>query len=206
MSAEGIGKALEYFREMNLKAPDFALGLAWHAACLIMLGYWGHAPISEVYPSAKHLALQAVAIDDSLATAHLALSWMSLLISLRYQNYEPHTLGHNTLASLAYVLVFLVASFMGLTGFAMRGEHNPGGFLDTVFGWVIPILGGAGYVRMWHRLGMWLIVAFMIHHIVFVFYLEILREKGLVSSMISGIKMRPLNWKAVDKPWESPKS
>ncbi len=80
MSAEGIGKALQYFREMTLKAPDFALGLAWHAACLFMLGYWGHAPTSEVYPSAKHLALQALAIDDSLPRAHLALAWMNLLL------------------------------------------------------------------------------------------------------------------------------
>jgi TolB-like protein/tetratricopeptide (TPR) repeat protein len=80
MSAEGIGNALQYFREMTLKAPDFALGLAWHAACLFTLGYWGHAPISEVYPSAKHLALQAVAIDDSLVPAHLVLAWMNLLL------------------------------------------------------------------------------------------------------------------------------
>jgi hypothetical protein len=65
---------------MTLKAPDFAPGLAWHAACLFMLGYWGHAPVSEVYPSAKRLALQALAIDDSLARAHLALAWMNLLL------------------------------------------------------------------------------------------------------------------------------
>ncbi len=64
MNAEGIGKALQYFREMTLKAPDFALGLACYSACLFMLGYWGHAPVREVYPSAKQLALQAVAIDD----------------------------------------------------------------------------------------------------------------------------------------------
>ncbi len=80
MSAEGIGNALQYFREMTLKAPGFAPGLAWHAACLFLRGYWGHAPSSEVYPSAKHLALQALAIDDSLARAHLVLAWMNLLL------------------------------------------------------------------------------------------------------------------------------
>jgi TolB-like protein/tetratricopeptide (TPR) repeat protein len=80
MSAEGIGKALQYFREMTLKAPDFALGLALHASCLFVLGYWGHAPIREVYPSAKQLALQALAIDDCLGTAHLVLAWMNLLL------------------------------------------------------------------------------------------------------------------------------
>jgi TolB-like protein/Flp pilus assembly protein TadD len=80
MSAEGIGNALRYFREMTFKAPDFALGLSLHSACLFMLGYWGHAPIREVYPAAKQLALQAVAIDDSLATSHLVLAWMNLLL------------------------------------------------------------------------------------------------------------------------------
>ena len=73
MSAEGIENALQYFREITVKAPDFALGLAEHAACLIALGYWGHAPIRETYPSAKQMALNALAIDDSLDMAHVDL-------------------------------------------------------------------------------------------------------------------------------------
>jgi len=80
MSADGIRNALQSFREMTLKAPDFAPGLAWHAASLFTLGYWGHAPAAEVYPSARHLALQAVAIDDSVVPAHLVLAWMNLLL------------------------------------------------------------------------------------------------------------------------------
>jgi hypothetical protein len=50
MSAEGIGKALQYLREITVKAPDFAPALAWHSGCLVALGYWGHAPIRETYP------------------------------------------------------------------------------------------------------------------------------------------------------------
>ncbi len=73
MSAEGIGKALQSLREITVKAPDFALGLAEHALCLGSLGYWGHAPIRETYPSAKQMALNALAIDDNLDAAHLAL-------------------------------------------------------------------------------------------------------------------------------------
>jgi TolB-like protein/tetratricopeptide (TPR) repeat protein len=80
MTGDGIGKALQYFREMTREAPGFAPGFAWYSACLFMLGYWGHAPASEVYPSAKHLALQAVALDDSLGRAHLVLAWMKLLL------------------------------------------------------------------------------------------------------------------------------
>jgi TolB-like protein/tetratricopeptide (TPR) repeat protein len=79
-SAEGMGKALQYFREITVKAPDFALGLAGHAACLFCLGWFGHAPTREVYPSAKQMALQAVAIDDSLSEAHQALATMNWLL------------------------------------------------------------------------------------------------------------------------------
>jgi Ni/Fe-hydrogenase 1 B-type cytochrome subunit len=131
-------------------------------------------------------------------------AWWKLkdYVSLRYEDYEIHTLGHNTLASLAYVLVFLVAYVMGVTGFAMRGSINPGGFLYTLFGWVVPLLGDEANVRFVHRLGMWLMIAFIIHHVSFVIYLEVLREKGMLSSMISGLKMRPPGWKPKERPWE----
>lgn len=73
MNAEGIGKALQYLREITIRAPDFALGLATHAICLGSLGYWGHAPVRETYPSVKQMAIAALAMDDSLDAAHLAL-------------------------------------------------------------------------------------------------------------------------------------
>jgi TolB-like protein len=80
MSAEGIGISLQYLREITIKAPDFALGLAEHAFCLGSLGYWGHAPIRETYPSAKQMALNALAIDDSVCEAHVALGMISWLL------------------------------------------------------------------------------------------------------------------------------
>jgi len=126
-------------------------------------------------------------------------------ISLRYEDYESYTLGHNALASLSYVMVFLCALFMALTGFAMRSQMMPGGFLDTIFGWILPLFGGETHVRMLHRLVMWFIIGFMIHHITFVIYIEVFREKGMFSSMITGLKTRPLSWRPVEKPWKRDK-
>jgi TolB-like protein/tetratricopeptide (TPR) repeat protein len=80
MSAEGIGKALQYCREITLKAPDFAPGLAEHARVLFCMGYWGHAPSIEVFPAVRQFALQALAIDDSIGVAHVGLAWMNLLL------------------------------------------------------------------------------------------------------------------------------
>ena len=122
-------------------------------------------------------------------------------LTLRYTDFEPHTLGHNTLATLTYMVVFVIATIMGLTGFAMKGAMDPGGLLDAAFGWVIVLLGSEALVRMVHRMMMWAMIAFMIHHISFVIYLEVLREKGLLSSMISGLKTRPADWRPVRRPW-----
>ncbi len=80
MSAEGIATALQYLREITTKAPDFPLGLALHSMCLANLGYWGHAPIRETYPSAKHMASNALAMDDNLDQAHVALGMVHWLL------------------------------------------------------------------------------------------------------------------------------
>jgi TolB-like protein len=73
-SAEGMGKALQYLREITATAPDFAPGLLGHATCLIGLAFFGHAPGREIYPVAKQMALQALAIDDNLGEAHRILA------------------------------------------------------------------------------------------------------------------------------------
>jgi Ni/Fe-hydrogenase 1 B-type cytochrome subunit len=123
-------------------------------------------------------------------------------LTLRYTDQEAATLTHNALAALSYTLLFLACGFITLTGFAMKGMINPGGWLDIFFGWMIPLLGGEAQVRMLHRLTMWVILAFMIHHIAFVFYFEVFAERGLLSSMITGYKTKPSDWKPQDKPWE----
>jgi TolB-like protein/Flp pilus assembly protein TadD len=79
-SAEGMGQALRHFREITANAPDFPAGLAGHAMCLSCLGWLGHAPTREVYPSAKQMALHAVALDDSVSEAHQALALMNWLL------------------------------------------------------------------------------------------------------------------------------
>jgi hypothetical protein len=80
MNAEGLGRSLQYFREITAKAPDFVLVLAGHASCLFALGFWGHAPAREVYPTAKRMLLNAIAIDESLGEAHMMLAFIIWLL------------------------------------------------------------------------------------------------------------------------------
>ena len=130
-------------------------------------------------------------------------AWWKLkeYVTLRYTDYEMHTLGHNALAAIAYVGVFFTATMLGLSGLAMYGKQNVGGVFYHLTGWMIPLFGGEANLRMLHRLAMWGLIAFTIHHISFVIYLEVLREKGLLSSMVSGLKQRPREWQPVDRPW-----
>jgi TolB-like protein/tetratricopeptide (TPR) repeat protein len=80
MTAESIAKALQCFREIAVKAPDFAEGLGYHAYCLVALGFWGHIPVREAYPGARQLALTALRIDERIEAAHLALAMCSWLL------------------------------------------------------------------------------------------------------------------------------
>ena len=104
--------------------------------------------------------------------------------------------------ALAYVLVFLVASVMGITGFAMRGQINPGGFFDTLFGWVIPLLGDEANVRFVHRLGMWLLIVFIIHHV------SLCDLPGGAPGERDAVfddqrpEDAPPGWKPKERPWE----
>jgi Tfp pilus assembly protein PilF len=79
-SAESIGKALQLLRHITIEAPDFALGLAGHAACLFCLGWFGNVPAAEVFPGAKQMALRAVELDDSLSMAHHVLATMNWML------------------------------------------------------------------------------------------------------------------------------
>jgi Ni/Fe-hydrogenase 1 B-type cytochrome subunit len=101
----------------------------------------------------------------------------------------PVRLGHNSLAGLSY---FIFVGMLGLaqivTGFALYGEVNPGGFWDTLFGWVIPLLGGSFQTHMWHHTLAWGFVIFVILHLYIVIFDSIRYRNGLISSMVSGDK------------------
>ena len=79
-SAQGLEEALRCFAEVTAKAPDFAPGLSGYASCLFSLGWWGEAPAHEVYPSARRMLEQAVAMDDRLDSAHMMLGFLYWLL------------------------------------------------------------------------------------------------------------------------------
>ncbi len=98
-------------------------------------------------------------------------------------------LGHNSLAGLSYVfMVGGLGVFQIITGFALYGETNPGGFWDKLCGWSIPLLGGSFQTRMWHHFVAWFFVVFVVIHLYMTVFGSIRFKNGLVSSIVSGDK------------------
>jgi TolB-like protein/Flp pilus assembly protein TadD len=77
-SAEGFGKAVQYFQEAIAKDPTYAAAYTGLADCFSILGIWGLVPPDEGCGKAKVLALQSLELDPSLAEAHVSLAWATM--------------------------------------------------------------------------------------------------------------------------------
>ena len=99
----------------------------------------------------------------------------------------PAVIGHNPLAGLAYSVVFILFLIQILTGFALYSLPFNGGFWPATFGWINMLLG-VQPVRLIHDIVMWLILAFVVHHVYTAVLIDIEERSGLMSSIFSGYK------------------
>lgn len=72
---DDLKKAVEFFEQAVQKDPDYALAFAGLADSYALLGDYGVAPASEVFPKMKRAAARAVEIDDCLAETHTSLAY-----------------------------------------------------------------------------------------------------------------------------------
>lgn len=100
----------------------------------------------------------------------------------------PHWLGHNPLQQLSYTGLYAVVVIQVITGFAMYGLANPGGFFATLFGWVAPLLGGIQIVRFVHHVATWAFLIFLPIHIHLSTRADLLHREARVSSVIGGFR------------------
>jgi TolB-like protein/Tfp pilus assembly protein PilF/predicted Ser/Thr protein kinase len=76
-SAEGYGKALEYFQQAIDKDPLYALPYAGLADTYAQLSFFNVFPPREVMPKAKAAAARALQIDDRRGEAHISLGYVN---------------------------------------------------------------------------------------------------------------------------------
>ncbi|MEE8573127.1 MAG: Ni/Fe-hydrogenase, b-type cytochrome subunit, partial [Gemmatimonadota bacterium] len=101
-------------------------------------------------------------------------NWKNMWKMLKYyflvrQESMPHYLGHHPLQQLSYTAIYLVVIVQVVTGFAMYGLSNPGGFFHTVFSWVGPMFGGIQNARFAHHALTWILITFIPLHIYLAF-------------------------------------
>ncbi len=99
----------------------------------------------------------------------------------------PPNLGHNALAAIAYLVMFILMAFQVVTGFAMWAQYDPSGTAFKLFGWVFDIASNS-YVRLAHYFTMFVFFAFFINHIYAMWIADIAEKDGTAGSMFSGYK------------------
>jgi adenylate cyclase len=81
-------KAREFFTEATELDPEFAQAHALLSLTEVSLGNFRHLAPKDVYPSAHKSALTALALDEALPEAHLALGWLALSYQFDWRKAE----------------------------------------------------------------------------------------------------------------------
>ena len=110
-----------------------------------------------------------------------------LLMHDKTEDVRNISVGHNSVAALSYVALFIVAVVQVITGFGLYSD-NSGWWLPDLFSWVVPLFGGDFMVRTIHHIATWVFIFFTLVHVYLVFYHDWLEGRGEVSSMFGGYK------------------
>jgi len=114
-------------------------------------------------------------------------------VFLYYAFLRPHyphlDYGHNRLAAITYVVVYLLLTFMVITGFALHGMAFSVGW-QSWMRWPLVIVS-APTLRLAHHMGMWLIWGFAVHHVASAVLVDHESRGGLMGGIFSGYKIVP---------------
>ncbi len=110
-----------------------------------------------------------------------------MLMNEKEEDVTKISIGHNSVATLSYLIMFVLAIVQIITGFALYGDMASW-WLPKMFTWVIPLFGGDFLVRNIHHTVMWLFIFFAMVHVYLVFYHDWLEGRAEVSSMFGGYK------------------
>ncbi|MCB1043135.1 MAG: Ni/Fe-hydrogenase, b-type cytochrome subunit [Acidobacteria bacterium] len=161
----------------NVRFIHFVAGYVFMLNLLIRF-YWGlvgnrYARLRTFFPKTK---------------AEIRELWEVLRVDIFEFDRTAHpTVGHNQLASLSYLILFVFSVFQIATGFGLYAAMSDG-WVASLFGWVVPVLGGDGATRVWHHGAMWFFVLFTLVHIYIVAYHDYVEGRGTTSSMVGGWK------------------
>lgn len=171
------GEASEHFMMGTFRLLHF-IAAGWLVAAAILRIYW-------LFRGNRFERWQALFPHKKIDFQHLVQQFKAYLLIKPEE--APLYLGHNPLQQVTYTLLYLVAVFMFLSGFAMYGESDPQGFFHMLFtSWMAPLFGGIQRVRFLHHVSVWLFVIFVPVHVYLAMRMDLLEETGTISSIVSG--------------------
>jgi Ni/Fe-hydrogenase 1 B-type cytochrome subunit len=125
---------------------------------------------------------------------HTARQWTSIKSMVAYYGFRRRKpfeeIGHNSLAALAYIVVFSLVALEFITGLVLFSVVEGGRVLNVFVGW-IPRVIDIQWIRSAHFLIMFLLIAFFIHHIYSALLVGISERNGEMESIFTGWKFVP---------------
>ena len=125
---------------------------------------------------------------------HTARQWASVKSMVAYYAFRRskpfEEIGHNSLAALAYIVVFSLVALEFLTGMVLFSVVEGSPVLHFFVGW-IPRVVNIQWIRSAHFLIMFLLIAFFIHHIYSAMLVGISERNGELESIFTGWKFVP---------------
>jgi TolB-like protein/tetratricopeptide (TPR) repeat protein len=131
---EGFKKGIEYLELAVEKDPNYALAYVGLAQCYILMVDQSFLPIEALHREAKPAAEKALAIDNTLADAHLTLALLKLVVDWDWAGAEREhkraiDLNPNLSTAHSWYSILLIA--MGRFDEGLRELHR-GQELDPV--------------------------------------------------------------------------
>ena len=87
LTEAGLKKSIEYYNLAIEKDPNYALAYAGLADSYVILGF-DFMPPKEVLPKAKEAAIKALALDETLAEAHISMGAVKLFYEWNWSGAE----------------------------------------------------------------------------------------------------------------------
>jgi Ni/Fe-hydrogenase 1 B-type cytochrome subunit len=107
----------------------------------------------------------------------------------------PYAVGHTALAGITYFFVFLLFAFMIVSGFAMYSVTSQGKIAASVGGWLLGLMGLQS-IRLYHHIGMYVILFFLLIHLYVAWWMDTVERNGVMGSIFGGYKF------VTGKEWE----
>ncbi len=115
----------------------------------------------------------------------------SMLEFYLFMKFTPGpVVGHNPLAALSYVIIYLLILVEILSGLFLFSQVLGNPLLHQAIGW-LPQLMDPGYIRLIHYFLTFVFFAFVIFHVYLSVLVSIEEENGLLDSIFSGWKFVP---------------